>query len=90
MPSLSPEQRRLRGLAAQQLLENELLRESFYALQSDILNQMRQVSLADKEGHTRLVLAMQTATAVERQLWMLIQDGHAAVGELNMRGSRID
>ena len=90
VPNLSPEQRRLRGIQAEQLLSNELLQEAFFALQSDLLAQMAQVKLDDGPGHTRLVLALQMSKAVERQLWMLIQDGQSAMESIKMRGSRID
>lgn len=60
------------------------------ALEHDLLNQMRQVSLADKEAHTRLVIGLQTNNAVRRHLWMMIQDGHASVQDIRLRGKRID
>jgi hypothetical protein len=60
------------------------------ALEHDLLNQMRQVSLADNEAHTRLVMGLQTNNAVRRHLWGMIQDGHAAVQTINLRGKRID
>lgn len=49
---------------------------------------MKSVRLDDKEGHTRLVMALQMSNAVNRHLWLVIQDGQAA--QLNVRGSRID
>jgi hypothetical protein len=51
---------------------------------------MRLVKLDDREGHTRLVMALQISHAVRRQLWLLIQDGAAAVQEIQLRGKRID
>lgn len=60
------------------------------ALEHDLLNQMRQVSLADKEAHTRLVIGLQTNNAVRRHLWMMINDGHTAVQQIQLRGKRID
>lgn len=60
------------------------------ALDRDLLSQMRQVSLADKEAHTRLVVGLQTNAAVQRHLWMMIQDGVSAAQEINLRGKRID
>lgn len=82
------EQRQRRAVTAQQLLENPLLQEAFGALETDLLNQMRSVRLDDKEGHTRLVMALQMGNAINRHLWLVIQDGQAA--QLNVRGSRID
>lgn len=51
---------------------------------------MGHVKLDDKEGHTRLVLALQTSRAVGKFLWLAIQDGGNAVQEINLRGRRID
>lgn len=59
-------------------------------MESDLLNQMRQVKLDDKDGHTRLVMALQINHAVKRHLWLMIQDGAAAVQEIQLRGKRID
>lgn len=59
-------------------------------MEADLLNQMRAVPLQDREGHTRLVMALQINTAVQRQLWLVIQDGHSAAHELSLRGKRID
>jgi len=61
-----------------------------HAEEASILAQMRQCSLADKEAHTRLVMALQIASAVNRNLWQRIQDGHEAAESIRLRGSRID
>jgi ABC-type transport system involved in Fe-S cluster assembly fused permease/ATPase subunit len=82
------EQRKQRAVTAQQLLENPVLQEAFGAVEADLLRQVRACSLSDKDGHTRLVMAIQMSQAVNRHLWLLIQDGQAA--QLNVRGSRID
>lgn len=60
------------------------------SIERDLLHQMHAVKLDDVNGHTRLILALQTNRAVSRALWHRIQDGHAAAGELNLRGRRID
>lgn len=85
--TLSAEQRRLRAVSAQQLLENTLLQEAFTAVEADLVKQMRGCRLDDKDGHTRLVMALQMSHAVNRHLWNVIHDGQA---QLNVRGSRID
>jgi hypothetical protein len=72
------------------LLENPVLREAVAAEEARVLNQIRTASLADKELHTRLVIAMQISSAVTRNLWSYIQDGHEATQQINMRGRRID
>jgi hypothetical protein len=48
------------------------------------------VSLSDVPSHTRLVLALQTARAVERKLVSVVEHGAAAVEQLSLKGQRID
>lgn len=79
-----------RAVTAQQLLENPVLHEAVAAEEVRILTQMRQCSLADRETHTRLVMALQMSTAVSRNLWVMIQDGKEAAESIRLRGSRID
>lgn len=59
-------------------------------MEADLLNQLRQVKLDDNDGHTRLVMALQINMAVQKQLWLLIQDGAVAVDDIRLRGRRID
>jgi hypothetical protein len=59
-------------------------------MEADLIDQIRLVKLDDREGHSRLVTAMQVLTAVSRQLAYLIQRGEAAQERLNLRGKRID
>lgn len=79
-----------RATEAEQLLENPLLREAFFALEVDLMNQMRRADLADTEGHTRLVLALQMQHAYARYFQSLINDGFAAGEEIQLAGRRID
>lgn len=72
------------------MLSNPVLLESFEAVERDLYNQMRHVKLDDKDGHTRLVMALQINDAVRKQLWLMIQDGAAANQEIRLRGKRID
>lgn len=60
------------------------------SLQEDLMAQMRQVSLSDREAHTRLVLALQVSQAISKHLWLLIQTGKEAEQSIKLRGSRID
>jgi hypothetical protein len=90
VPSLTAEQRRSRAATAQQLLDNDVLQGAFYALQSDILRQLDQVKLDDRDGHMRLVMALQMSKAIEKQLWLLVQDGYEAAQQIQLRGKRID
>lgn len=59
-------------------------------MEADLLNQLRNVKLDDKDGHTRLVMALQISNAVRKHLVLLIQDGDLAAHELSLRGKRID
>lgn len=76
--------------AAQELLGNSLLREAIGSIEVTLLKQMHQVKLDDVAGHTRLILALQVSQAVSRHLWLVMQDGQAALQEINLRGRRID
>ena len=79
-----------RGQRAQELLRDDLLAESFQAVETDIIEQIRIVKLDDRESHVRLVTALQISTAMRRKLWHMVQDGAAAVEHLDLRGRRID
>jgi hypothetical protein len=79
-----------RAQTAQELLGNSVLQEAVGAEEANILAQMRNCSLADTASHTRLVMALQMTSAVNRHLWRMIQDGHEAAADLNVRGTRID
>lgn len=87
---MTDEQRKIRGVAAEQLLSNELFVESLANVEKDILDQLRCVRLDDEQAHSRLVMALQVTHAVQKQIWMMVQDGFQAVEQLNLRGRRID
>jgi hypothetical protein len=79
-----------RGQAGQELLANSLFNEALNALNHDLQQQLRRVALDDIAGHTRLVIALQIAGAVEKFLRNVIADGEAAVEQIRLRGKRID
>lgn len=72
------------------MLANSLFNEAMNSLNHDLQQQLRSVALHDKDGHTRLVLAVQMHGAIERFLRNVILDGEAAVQAINLRGKRID
>lgn len=72
------------------MLRNPLLLEAFNSIEGELLRQMYGVRLDDNDGHTRLVLALQTGRAVSRYLWSAVQDGVTASHDLQLRGRRID
>ena len=88
--SLSPEERSRRAVSAQQLLENPLLQEAFSAVQDDLINQLRQVKLSDTDGQQRLVMALQMFNSVHRHFWLVVNDGHEANLQIQLRGKRLD
>ena len=79
-----------RAQQAQELLSNSLLHEAVLSEQANITQQMLQCSLADKDACQRLVMAYQMSSAVNRNLWRIIQDGAEAAESVRVRGSRID
>lgn len=87
---LSEEEQVSRGRKAQELLSNELYTEAMTALRRDVVSQMQSVRLDDSEGHTRLVMALQMANAVERFLGGVVDEGAAAFRNIQLRGQRID
>lgn len=86
---MTDEQRKIRGIAAEQLLSNELFNEVLNATRQDIVDQMGMVKLSDREGHTNLIMALQAAEAVQRQIVYAVQDGLMAAEHMNAP-SRID
>lgn len=75
---------------AQELLSNSLLHEAIDSLQSDVVAQMKQVSLSDTDAHTRLMIALQQSDHTSRKLWQLIQHGKESEIQLRAKGSRLD
>lgn len=79
-----------KGMAAQELLRNPLLRDALQAVREDLNAQLMTCNLADTVAHTRLVTAMQVTRAVEKHLLSIIESGAGAVEQINLRGKRID
>jgi hypothetical protein len=71
-------------------MQNPLLQEALWALEADLISQLRSVSLADVNSHTRLAMAFQVTSAVTRHLSHLIHDGQVAGESIQLRGKRID
>lgn len=67
-----------------------MLQEAFLAVDTDLMQQLRSVRLDDRDGHTRLVMALQISEAVRKHLWLLMQDGAAARETIQLRGKRLD
>lgn len=79
-----------RAQHAEQLLRDPMLAECMQAIETDLIEQMRDASLDKQDMHTRLITALQCTRAIERRLWQLLQLGHAAQQRIEMKGRRID
>lgn len=75
---------------AEELLRDPLLCESIWAIDNDLIDQMREAKLDNPELHTRLITALQISAAMRKHLLHLLQAGHAAQQRLELRGRRID
>lgn len=59
-------------------------------MESDILSQMRTVTLDDRDALLRLTMAYQMTKAINYRLWSLVQSGQSANELLKTRGTRLD
>lgn len=71
------------GNEVRRLLEHPFLKEAFEAVQSSILEQMREVKLRDSEMHTRLITALQVSDSVRKYLQRIVETGEIAKLQLN-------
>jgi hypothetical protein len=79
----SPEQRRVVGIEARQLLENSHFRDAF----DGVAESLHQVALScdpdNKEKAHRVVLAQQLLEAVKREIIRKVEDGEMAEFEMS-------
>jgi hypothetical protein len=78
----SPEQRRVIGQEAKQLLENKHFREAFDAVEAYLLDQAKACDPDNKEKTQRVVIAMQIHEALKREIIRKVEDGDMARIEL--------
>lgn len=84
----SPEQRRVIGQEAKQLLENRHFREAFEAVEAYLVETAKACDPDNKEKTQRVVIAMQIAEAVKREIVRKVEDGEMAqveIAELDAR-----
>jgi hypothetical protein len=78
----SPEQRRIIGAEAQQLLNNKHFREAFDAVESHLAEVAKQCDPDNKEKAQRVVISMQLLEAIKREIERKVSDGEMATVEI--------
>lgn len=79
----SPEQRRIIGAEAKQLLENRHFKQALEAIDSNLIEQARHCDPDDKDKCQRVVIAMQVAEGIKRELIRKIEDGDMAQAQMS-------
>lgn len=74
----SPEQRRVIGTEAAQLLENKHFREAFDAVEAYLIGNAKACDPDNKDKTQRVVIAMQIMEAVKREIVRKVEDGEMA------------
>lgn len=67
-----------RGEQAEKILENEVYKDAFNTVKSNIINAMNVSALSDERTHNRLVIALQTLNQIEKSLADVMQTGKMA------------
>ncbi len=67
-----------RGAEAERLLENPLLQECFTKIRDGIIQSMNASAFGDESSHHHLVIALQLATQIEKQLQDIATTGRMA------------
>jgi hypothetical protein len=78
----SPEQRRTIGVEARQLLENHHFKEALEAIDGNLVAQAKGCDPDDKDKCQRVVIAMQIAEGIKREIVRKIEDGDMAQIEI--------
>jgi hypothetical protein len=78
----SPEQRRIIGAEAQQLLDNRHFREAFDAVEVHLTNVAKHSDPDNKDMAQRVILSMQLLEAVKREIIRKVEDGEMAKIEM--------
>jgi hypothetical protein len=80
---VTPEHRKFRGSDARQLLDNELFKEAFAAIDSYLNNAAIACNPDDAEKARRIVISMQLLKAVKREITRVVEDGKIADIQIN-------
>lgn len=84
----SPEQRRIIGAEAQQLLDNRHFQEAFKAVEAYLIDNAKSCNPDNKEQTQRVVLAMQILDGIKREIVRKVEDGEVARIEIAELGRR--
>lgn len=79
----SPEQRKVIGAEAQQLLDNRHFREAFDAVEKHLSEVAKHCDPDNKEKTQRVVISMQLLEAIKREIMRKVEDGEMATVELD-------
>lgn len=78
----SPEQRRIIGAEAQQLLDNRHFREAFEAMEAYLVEKAKACD-PNKPGHAEnVVISMQLLEGIKREIVRKVEDGEVAKIEM--------
>ncbi len=87
---LNPQQRRIIGEEAKQLLANKHFRDAFDAVESYLHGQAKACDPDNKDKAQRVVIAMQIHEALKREIVRKVEDGEMAqveIAELDKRSA---
>lgn len=78
----SPQERRVIGEEAKQLLSNKHLREAFEAVEGYLVENAKACDPDNKEKAQRVVISMQLMEAIKREIVRKVEDGEMAKVEI--------
>jgi tellurite resistance protein len=78
----TPQQRRIIGAEAQQLLDNRHFREAFEAVDAYLVDVAKGCDPDNKEKASRVVISMQLLDAIKREIVRKVEDGEMAKIEM--------
>jgi hypothetical protein len=84
----SPEQRRVIGAEAQQLLDNRHFKEAFESVESYLVESAKSCDPDNKDKTQRVVIALQIMEALKREIVRKVEDGEMARVEIQELESR--
>lgn len=79
----TPEQRRVVGHEARQLLENSHFRDAFDSVEASLIDVAKFCDPDNKEKAARVVISMQLLEAVKREIIRKVEDGEMAEFQMN-------
>lgn len=75
---MSPDERRIRGNDARNLLDNNLLKEAFAAVGRYVEDQALSCAPDDATRAQRIVISKQLLAAIKREMTRVVEDGDVA------------